>query len=205
MRQNEVGGAFKAIRIAARITAGCVTTTVRKVLSVNDSSQSDTRSIEVDDGLAAVRRRGRIGQPQPKIGRSDGVEWLPAPASAIKVGQLRLRRGLQAQQLRGLAGPPLGSGQLASAGGDSKARSRFGLPTAGIVERFVGRKTPGRHGVGHRVRHQGQPDDLGHAAILDARPLLAVSATSRSANGAKTRPMVTHSTSWVASESNLNS
>ena len=82
---------------------------------------------------------------------------------------------------------------------------RFGVPKAGIVERFVGRKTPGCHGISHRVRHQGQPDDLGHAAILDARSLVAVSVSSRSASGAKTSPMVTHNTSWVASESNLNS
>jgi hypothetical protein len=50
MRQNDFGGLSRASRIAARITAGCVTAVVRnvlccKALCVRDASHPATRSI----------------------------------------------------------------------------------------------------------------------------------------------------------------
>ena len=93
---------------------------------------------------------------------------------------------------------------MAGVAAEVKVGNGFRLPSADVAERLVGGKTARSHCIGHRVRHQGEPDDLRHvAAILEALSVRAPN--SRDASVEKTRPMVTHNTSWVASESSLNS
>lgn len=151
-----------------------------------------------------MRRRSRITQPRLAVGRGDTLEGLPTPYPAIEIGQPRLGRGIQAQQLRGLPDPHFGASQLASAA-NIKARSGFGLSTTDITKRLVGRKTHGRHRIGHSVRHHCQPHDLRHATVLATRPLSVRSPSNRPASVAKTKPMVTQSNNCVPSDSNLNS
>ena len=189
MRQNEFGEAPRATRIAARTAAGCVTATVCDVSSVSDAIQAATRSIRSTIGFTAVRRPNRVGQPHVQVSGRDTLQRAPTPSSAIQIGQPRLRDRPQTQQLRGLPSPPLGRGELACTAFDFEAHR--GLLAAAVVEWLVGRKPRGRHGVGHRVRHHGQPDDPGHAVIPDARPVPVRSTSSRPASAAKTRPMVT--------------
>ncbi len=67
---------------------------------------------EVDDGLPAVRRPGRFGQPHLEVRRGYGIQFLTAPVPAVKVGQPRLGGGVQAQLFCGLPGPLLGPGEM---------------------------------------------------------------------------------------------
>jgi hypothetical protein len=176
MRQNAAGAMPSAATIAARITAGCVTATVRAGLAVNDSSHCDTREI-------------RSAIDSPPCGAVAG--WL-SHASSSSGGTAASAR----------PGAPLGSGQLTRRG-TGEAVHRFDLAAADRVERFVGGKTLVRHGIRHAVRDQGQPDDLGHAPMLDACGVRA--ASRRPLIAANTRPIPAHSTSWVASDSSRNS
>jgi hypothetical protein len=50
-----------------------------------------------------------------------------------------------------LARTPFRSGELASISGDLECGNGFDNAAAGVVERFVGGKTPGRHRIGHRM------------------------------------------------------
>ena len=81
MRQNDFGGASSATRIAARITAGWVTATIRPRRVPSDSSQPPHPVDQLDDRLAAVRRRGRVGQPDGQLGGQHPAEHVAAPAA----------------------------------------------------------------------------------------------------------------------------
>ncbi len=202
MRQNVSGAMPSAATIAARITAGCVTATVRDGLAVNDSSHRDTREIRsaIDSPPcgAAVSRLSHTSRSRGGTAASAWPRHRPQSRSA-KRGSVSC---LQAKQFRGLPGAPLGSGQL-TRHGTGEAVRRFDLATADRVQRFVGGKPPVHHGIRHAVRDQDQPGDLGHAPMLDACCVRA--ASRRPLIAAKTRPMPAHSTSWVASDSSRNS
>ena len=161
------------------------------------SGRRSTRRRAAPGPVRSATPRGRRGRrPRASSRATVRNRGRPTAAPAWPADPATARFGGRAARGRRVGGFP---------SRDAESGGRLGLSAADVVERFVGRKAFGRHRVGHRVRHQGQPDDLGHAAILDARPLSARSPSSRPASGAKTRPMVTHSSSWVASDSNLNS
>ena len=87
-------------------------------------------------------------------------------------------------------------------GGLSRASRIAARITAGCVTATVRDVLPAgdqdsRHG--HRVRSPG------HAVILATRLVSARSPSSRPASVENTRPMLAHSTSWVPSETSLNS
>src|SRR6185312_12891997 len=73
------------------------------------------------------------------------------------------------------------------------------------IERLVGGKPSGRHSIGHRVRHQREPENLAHGVRLGARPSAGCSVNTRRVNDAKTTPIVVHITSCVPSEYNRKS
>ena len=151
-----------------------------------------------DDGFAAVRAALRVGQPDRELIGLHRGQLVSAPSPAVEVGQPRLDSGLQAEQLRGLPGPPFGRTHrklgIALIGGVDLA-----LPHG--VQRLVSGESSGCHRVGHGVRDQGQPDDLTHAGMLDR----SREPSNRCIRAAKTSPMVAHITTWVPSENSRNS
>ena len=104
MRQNDFGGASSATRIAARITAGWVTATSR-LRRVGQGVHPAAHPVDqIDDGLAAVRRAGRVGQPDGEVGGPHPAEHIAAPATAVQIGQPLVDGRLQAKEFRGLPG-----------------------------------------------------------------------------------------------------
>ena len=174
MRQNDFGGASSATRIAARITAGCVTATsrVRRVgRSTTPASRAPGRS-----GRRPTRRRAA-----PASGRS--ARWPDRRAAprraprrataAVQIGQPRLGAGVQAEQFGGLPGALLGSAKRAVALRRGRSQ-RVDLAAADRVERFVGGKSSGCHRVGHARAtpgSAGRPQSRRDTRRLAARPL----------------------------------
>ena len=187
MRQNDFGGASSATRIAARITAGWVTATSRLRRAVSDSIQSPHPVDQVDDGLAAVRRPRRVGQPDRQVGGPHPAQHLAAPPSAVQVGQPGFDRRPAAPSSSAVwTGALLGTAE--GTFGDAEVDRGVDLPVADRVERLVGGKSSGRHRVGHGVRHEGQPDDLTHDA---ARPTcFSLAEQTRRPSHANTSPIV---------------
>jgi hypothetical protein len=121
---------------------------------------------QIDDRFPAVRRTGRIGEPHRKVCRKHTAEHVAAPPAAVQIGKARLDRGAQSEQLGSLQTPKLATRQRCEfrcAEVDCKRK----LTPANSTEGFVRRKPSGRHRVGHRVRHQRQPDDLTHAMPIE--------------------------------------
>jgi hypothetical protein len=196
-RQNDFGGALSTTRIAARITAGCVTATSRARRVVSESIHPRTRSI------SAMTDSPPCGDC---VGSDRQIVWLHAthhvapPATAVQIGQPVVDGGVQAEQFGRLPGPLLRC--AVGAFGDAEVDGRIDLAMADGVERFVGGKSPGRHRVGHRVRHEGEPDDLTHDPTSSARRGCL---SSRSTIDPNTSPSIAHNTNWVPSEYNRNS
>ncbi len=162
MRQNDFGGALSATRIAARITAGCVTTTSRVRRVVSESIHQPHPVDQLDHRFATVRRPRRVGQPDRQVVGLHAAYHVAAPASAVQIRQPVVDAGVQTEQFGRLPGPLLRA--AIGAFGDTKIDRRVDLAVADRIERFVGGKPSGRHRIGHRVRYECQPDDLTHAS-----------------------------------------
>ena len=120
-------------------------------------------------GFAAVGVRGRTLRNSARA--SDGTAAPVALATAHSPHRTaggRLGRPDRAVPLSG--GCALGEQTLRSAtrrcvGDLSVCSAESALADAQSIQSLVRRGTPGRHGVGHAVRHQRQPEDVRHAAM----------------------------------------
>ena len=116
MRQNDSAGAARMVRMAARMTAGWVTATIRPGVRLTESSQSAVRSI------SAMRA-------------------FPLPTPVVQVCQARVDFGCPAERLSGLAGAGLRPGQHPVHGIEVADRADLTDPDVG--EGFVGGEPSG--------------------------------------------------------------
>src|SRR4051812_24755285 len=63
---------------------------------------------ELDDGFTAVRRPGRIGEPDGEVRGPHSAQHVAAPPAAVEVGQPVLDACLKAEEFGGLSGALLG-------------------------------------------------------------------------------------------------
>ena len=109
MRQNDFGGASRAIRIAARITAGWVTATSRLRRLVNVSIQPRTRSIRsTTDSPPCGALVGSVSQMARSAGRtppSTSPRQRPQSRSASRCSMLACRPRSSAVCLVRFSGP----------------------------------------------------------------------------------------------------
>ena len=167
MRQNDFGGASRASRIAARITAGCVTAArfATSRLSV-DSSQPSHPVDQVDNRLAAVRGAGGFGQPHLRDSAGSMlVERLTTPAA-------RNRDRPTAARLR-----------LADPSNSAVWRARFSGPESGEYRRRAQMRRRLRPGGG-RVSLSGssagnRPADIASVIACDTKVSRTTSVTPR--------------------------
>ena len=96
IRQNAAGSPWSTASTTARMTAGCVTATVRPGRS--SASHVLHPGEQVEHGLPAVRRGGGVGQPRGQLSGRDVVE-RPAPPSppTSRSASARVERRLEAE------------------------------------------------------------------------------------------------------------
>ena len=147
MRQNELGCAWRATRIAARTTEGWVTATTRAGPSVSDRIQSPMRA----------SRSATDSPPGGAAVTSVSQRWMSAASMSsskaprhdrLQVAKPRLDRGAQAEPLRRLPDPKLRTAYR-DVSPEWPADLRQ-LPHAKGTQRLIGGEPPGRCGVGHR-------------------------------------------------------